>query len=349
MKKLCYIIVSILFVFPINTSIYSQTCAGSPPTVVSFDITGYMAAGAFGNSGNTMNLICGLPPSGNIVGIQWSNYAYNTLGDTWCNEVFVDIDTNVVIYMITGGSFPGPCGPESGGSPLALQNAGLNFNASPAGCVAIQPYLSYTTPPVGAQFTSGIITLTACPMGIALPINLHRFEVKKAGLQNLIEWETASEVNNKYQIIERSPNGIDSWKEIGRIESKNNGQKENVYRVMDEMPLMLGYYRLKSEDYDGRTEYSVILDMLRKDLFGDKIQAIIVNEQKLSLEFITNNEMGIDCTIFDITGKAVDEINFSTIPGMNYFEIDINNLNSGVYFISIMNHRFKETRRFVRS
>jgi hypothetical protein len=114
---------------------------------------------------------------------------------------------------------------NQGRSP-GITNTGLNFNASPAGCVAIQPYLSYTTPPVGAQFTSGIITLTACPMGIALPINLHRFEVKKAGLQNLIEWETASEVNNKYQIIERSPNGIDSWKEIGRIESKIMDRKK---------------------------------------------------------------------------------------------------------------------------
>lgn len=340
---------TVAFIFClINTNLFSQTCAGSPPTVVSLDITGYMAAGAFGNSGNTMNLICGLPASGNIVGIEWTNYAYNTLGDTWCNEVFIDIDTNVVIYMITGGSFPGPCGPESGGSPLALQNAGLNFNASPSGCIAVQPYLSYTTPPVGALFTSGIITLTACPMGIPLPIQISRFDVRVDGDYNVVEWETMLEVNNEAQIVERSANGIDDWKEIGRIIGTGNSHKKNIYSLVDHKPLVLGYYRIKSVDFDGQIEYSTIADVLRKDLLGNKISAIYNYSDHLSLEFITSNEDGIEIYISDITGKTVWMGQFETNAGLNYYDIDLSNTNMGMYFITITKIGFKETRSFVR-
>ncbi|MBK8701773.1 MAG: T9SS type A sorting domain-containing protein [Saprospiraceae bacterium] len=348
MGKHIYKIIPVLFFWLINTNIFSQTCAGSPPTVLSFDVTGYMAAGAFGNSGNTMNLICGLPPGGNIVGLQWSNYTYNTIGDTWCNEVFLDIDTNVYIYMISGGSFPGPCGPHAGGSPLALQNAGINFSANPSGCVAVQPFLSYTTAPVGAQITGGIITLTACPLGVPLPIQISRFEVSKKGPDNVVEWETLSEVNNETQIVERSANGIEDWNEIGRLRGAGTTQEQNIYRMVDHHPLALGYYRLKSVDYDGHFEYSTIVDVLRKDLFGDKINGVQIYADNLSLEFITNNEDGVQITISDVTGKIVMSGQYATKEGLNYYDIDLYGAGAGMYYITVINHRYKETKSFVR-
>src|SRR5206468_6469255 len=60
---------------------------------------------------------------------------------------------------------------------------------------------------------------------VTLPITLTNFTATKNKSSVLLNWQTASEQNNAYFSIERSNNGHNNFKEIGRVNSKGNSSQ----------------------------------------------------------------------------------------------------------------------------
>ncbi|MBW7466343.1 hypothetical protein ABID22_000788 [Pontibacter aydingkolensis] len=93
-----------------------------------------------------------------------------------------------------------------------------------------------------------------------LPVELLRFSANSLNNGNvLLTWETASEVNNAYFIIERSTDG-QSYAAIGKVDGKGNSNNLQKYMHKDVI-LSSGiyYYRLKQVDLDGSFIYSKIV------------------------------------------------------------------------------------------
>ena len=87
-----------------------------------------------------------------------------------------------------------------------------------------------------------------------LPIKLASFEAAKKSKSVLINWTTASEINNDYFTIERSSNGTDFYS-IKTIKGAGNSTQALNYSFEDVFPVMGdNYYRLRQTDYDGTTE-----------------------------------------------------------------------------------------------
>ena len=95
-----------------------------------------------------------------------------------------------------------------------------------------------------------------------LPVKLEYFSAYKYGNMSLLKWSTASEINNDYFDIERSPDCI-NWESISKISSlSGNSINELDYQYTDSHPLNdINYYRLKQVDVDGEFEYSPIVDV----------------------------------------------------------------------------------------
>lgn len=93
---------------------------------------------------------------------------------------------------------------------------------------------------------------------IQLPIELIDF-VGYNEIDNVLEWETATEKNNDYFTLEHSENGTD-WNKIGEVDGKGDSQSKQLYNFKhQEFKFIINYYRLSQTDYDGVHEtFSII-------------------------------------------------------------------------------------------
>ena len=68
-------------------------------------------------------------------------------------------------------------------------------------------------------------------------------------------WETFTETNNDYFVIERS-NDLAEWHVVGQIDGYGNSSETIRYKFDDDsFSNVANYYRLKQVDYDGLYEY----------------------------------------------------------------------------------------------
>jgi hypothetical protein len=97
-----------------------------------------------------------------------------------------------------------------------------------------------------------------------LPIELVYFSAVAEQDQDVLEWQTASQINNDFFTIERSTDAM-SWQTVTRVEAAGNSLQTNHYSsIMNETLHGIYYYRLKQTDYNKRFSYSSIVSVERK-------------------------------------------------------------------------------------
>lgn len=96
-------------------------------------------------------------------------------------------------------------------------------------------------------------------MATALPVVLVRFSATPHSGKILLEWNSATEQNNKGFEVERSADGR-SWNNLGFVPGIGTTVEVNSYSFWDEKPVAgPNHYRLKQTDLDGRFVYSPIV------------------------------------------------------------------------------------------
>lgn len=141
------------------------------------------------------------------------------------------------------------------------------------------------SPPVGAWNPSNPTVLENCynPLAVTLSNFLGTAEKRT----NKLEWETESEVNNDYFIVEASADGV-NWNELGRVNGAGSTIYKNNYDFHHENPEDVQYYRLKQIDYDGtRTDYGPIV-IERK-----AIPAVLIRKTNLLGQDVEENFNGL--------------------------------------------------------
>ncbi|WP_417266577.1 hypothetical protein [Brumimicrobium sp.] len=89
---------------------------------------------------------------------------------------------------------------------------------------------------------------------ISLPVELTFFTGNKTGNINHLSWETATETNNDYFILEHSVDGF-AWSEITKMNGAGNSTEINNYSFDHrDFPKTINYYRLTQVDFDGKRE-----------------------------------------------------------------------------------------------
>lgn len=88
---------------------------------------------------------------------------------------------------------------------------------------------------------------------VTLPVNLINFVAKAESQSVVLNWETASEQNNKGFALERSADGVNFVK-IGEVSSNTpNASRQTLYTFRDKQPLNgNNYYKLVQVDNDGK-------------------------------------------------------------------------------------------------
>ncbi|MFT7157082.1 MAG: hypothetical protein ACI8Q1_002097 [Parvicella sp.] len=175
-----------------------------------------------------------------------------------------------------------------------------------------------------------VASVTSSP----LPIELTYFTATTS--QNkyvLLDWQTASEINNDYFTIERSKDGLE-WKEVTQINGAGNSSQTLTYSTIDSNPFEeISFYRLKQTDYDGQFEYSNIRSVNLKIDF--ELIKIYPNPaiDKITIAGLDDNDK--DFRVFNLLGQDVTSCTRITTSNESQLFIDVSTLRTGIYYIKI--------------
>ncbi len=87
-----------------------------------------------------------------------------------------------------------------------------------------------------------------------LPVELLHFDGHKEGDDAMLQWTTATEINNDLFFLKRSSDG-ENWKKIATISGNGNSNQQIDYSHRDLRPdPELYYYRLYQQDFNGAPE-----------------------------------------------------------------------------------------------
>lgn len=113
------------------------------------------------------------------------------------------------------------------------------------------PDLTGTFTPAGSTL---LYNLDTCDDNI-LPVSLIQLDARYKGHAVHVSWETATEVNNDYFLVEHSTDGK-TFRPIGQVEGWGNSNQVRSYSHIhrDVVPGSINYYRLTQFDYDGQKE-----------------------------------------------------------------------------------------------
>ncbi|TAE44537.1 MAG: BspA family leucine-rich repeat surface protein, partial [Cytophagales bacterium] len=159
------------------------------------------------------------------------------------------------------------------GATSMLDNCGMNtanYDATLIGWASQNVKTGVFLGAIGRTYCAGVnarTTLASAPknwtitddvLSCPLPITLLSFEGKRTNENNvLLQWKTATELNNKGFEVQKSNNVID-FKKITFVDGAGNSSVIKNYSLniqnSDDM-----YYRLKQIDFDGSFSYSNII------------------------------------------------------------------------------------------
>jgi hypothetical protein len=187
------------------------------------------------------------------------------------------------------------------------------------------------------------------PMGpLPLPIELLDFKGKYLNTQSVLSWVTASEKNNDYFILERSEDARE-FTQIGKIDGAGNSNTFLNYQFIDIKPInQVAYYRLKQVDFDGQFSYSQVIALRNNQKLNAEIKAY---PNPSDGNFLITNipfDEGEDfvCQVYNLQGELLKkDLQISDASGN--LLLQLNDLKSGVYWVSITNGYTTATTKVV--
>jgi len=180
-----------------------------------------------------------------------------------------------------------------------------------------------------SEYTISIDVTNVC-LAAVLPVELVSFNGREKGTDNILEWTTASEVNNDFFEVQRSTDGVD-FETLESIRGNGTSHTVSHYSFIDEKPASISYYRLQQVDFDGRSEFSNIVT-IKRDLIKDdaKVFPSPVQDQ-LTISYQANTNKALTMSITDVTGRVVINKSVNAVKGNNEFYLDLANLPTGTY------------------
>lgn len=169
-----------------------------------------------------------------------------------------------------------------------------------------------------------------------LPVELIEFKGTTYKNYNLLEWKTATEINNAYFVLERSDGGP-KFEEVAIIPGGGNANELLAYNYQHNNPEELEYYRLKQVDFDGRFEYSNIIAVKSEKEIAVNVYPNPITAN-LNLNFLSEKEEVITILVADILGNSFSKRIIVKKGDTKITLTEFNQLNSGLYSIKIINN-----------
>jgi hypothetical protein len=298
------------------------------PTQLSDDATDYavILTGAYGRvtTSQPITLIVGTAP---VIATEPSNQT-ETIGDP-ASFIVVANGTNLTYQwrigstnLMNNGSISGTTSATLIINPTATLDAAPNYNVVVSGAC-----------PSAIFSVNASLTLTA----VNLSVELLNFSTLCEENKQLIQWQTASEFNSAYFILEKSRDGI-IWLNIKSVEAAGNSTQIVNYAFQDAITNAeeINYYRLKQVDLNGEYQFFGPISSTCDSGIELGIQ-IYPNPSKGSfmLEFTNRQDQQLLICVKDVMGHEVTTANVFIAAGVNLVPMTIAGMTTGIYFLTI--------------
>jgi hypothetical protein len=195
----------------------------------------------------------------------------------------------------------------------------------------------------GAKAGSEVFTLgSTSDQYHPLPVELISFTGVSEDGKVILNWTTATEINNDYFEVQHSTDASNFYT-IGTVSGNGTTTEMSNYVFTHNTPENgVNYYRLKQVDYDGRSElhHTIAVHSESLSLLGENSFSLYPNPYKqgdLTIEF-TNVEPNSNVTISIVTiaGDIIYQNDLTVPYNKKYTELSQDvNLSSGIYLIHI--------------
>lgn len=196
---------------------------------------------------------------------------------------------------------------------------------------------SFTTTSVTASVTiddvSDIYFTVGSTSSSLLPIELKAFEATWEEGTVLLDWVTATEKNNDYFEVLRSPDAL-NWEALTTITGAGNSDQEIHYQWVDTRPFEKdNYYRLRQVDYDGTEELHKIIWITNEALhssrmlvYGNPVTSSFLNFELINID----RSKPVQVDLIDMAGKNIIRRWFQE---SGKYSFEISSLSTGGYLL----------------
>lgn len=176
------------------------------------------------------------------------------------------------------------------------------------------------------------------PGSSSLPVELLSLEAQRINDHILVEWATASELNNSGFEVLRSTDG-ENFENIAWVDGNGTSSDINIYTFKDynSLPNIQYYYRLKQIDFNGQYEYSAIVSAAFEGKDSNLSISLAPNPSLYETTLtVHSSEKGTAVLkIFNALGKLVANSQIRIQAEVGQFLIQTKHLEEGVYFLSL--------------
>ena len=185
----------------------------------------------------------------------------------------------------------------------------------------------------------------------AIPLGIELLAFNAAVQKNnqvKIDWQTATETDNKHFIIERKTSNMPFFQDISTIKGHGTSAKTHAYTYTDDASEAndVVYYRLRQEDFDGKVSYSKVVSVALKTAFKVKVYpSIAQNGDVVTVETGDFSDKSTTIDIVNMAGQAVKiEKKAAYTEGVQF---PVSNLLAGRYIVRIRQNGQQNYASFV--
>jgi len=213
-----------------------------------------------------------------------------------------------------------------------------------------------------AKYTVKILQDALQNLGAVVPVELISFQAAANNGNVTLNWQTATETNNKGFEIEK--NYRNSWAPVGFVNGKGSSSQLNSYSYVDNSSNGGNgtiSYRLKQIDLNGTFHYSKVVEV--SVVNGPKEYTLSQNypnpfNPSTTIQYALPFDSHVKIVVYNITGAVVKVLENSTQTSGNHqliFNTESSGLalSSGIYFYSIEatsidgSRSFRQTKKMV--
>ena len=173
-------------------------------------------------------------------------------------------------------------------------------------------------------------------INFSLPVEFKDFNVAVTQKGNELNWTIASQSNVDHYEIEYSTDGI-NYTKVGAVPVSNLSGQSNYKFLHGITNTVDGYYRIKSVDLDGASQFSIVKKVKAIQSSGDLITYPNPTSGLFTVKIPGNLNGKLNLMIYDNAGKMV--MNKQVIAGASIreFPMNISNLSTGNYRVICTN------------
>lgn len=173
------------------------------------------------------------------------------------------------------------------------------------------------------------------------PVEWLSFDAEVEGQSVVLQWATATEINNDFFAIERSVDGL-AYTTLGTVAGSGTSQEVLQYTFKDIEPVRgNNFYRIRQVDFDGAFDFS---DVVSIELTADAIASIRMYPNPVSEQLFVEAPGG-RLIIHNLMGQEVQSYFLSA----GYNALDVTVLQPGHYIARLVfENQLVSSYRFVK-